>query len=425
MGGRGIEDLENHRLNRNIIGVPMAELNLRQEIIGIHERIKSYEEQIKKAQRIVIFVGCDDGRVGVPGSAIDINGESVLFIYVPKIGGGVVEATQIRSVYDFCISLGVSPESISVITTQHGNDDEVKHAISVLKNGDSSGFDGHETCGLRAALAKAGASFGDRISGLSDLINTHRDMSYGGFIGKMHDDRQDDIQGKQLAQLKELVDDIAEHLELPPRLIWIAITKNNSNDMSQNLNETTNYLRELLADLRIDIEVKKGLYNHTFGEVVVIDGDADLKIETINFGLEDSHHPDGDYDHQDPRVLVGSIGDRFFIPDGVVLPESVGVVRDNDFSAAALGRSVEDVLDVLAELFYAAHTKAVGGHGNNFEHSQAIILICDSENEVDLLYKALESDEFKETMRQDFMKAFGKVDILNIEKESLIEYDLN
>lgn len=393
--------------------LPSLEIELR----GAQLRIAEYKQRIAVADRIIIMGGCDDGRVGAPAQLFEEGGLRTLVIYIPIIGGGVVGADQIQQVVESCIAHGATQDAISVIWTQHGNSTEIEQALACKHNQTIS--QDCISCGLRGVLATASKEFSSFFQAHAKLIREKRALSYGQLLASID---TADNQGQIFLNVLSV---IALQFGVPTRLIWIALTQNYAGDMVENLLSVTNTLRSDLRLIESTVPIYSGLFDHKKATVTVVKPGIETKIiadgDPIKLPLR-SHHEDMDY--QDPRVVVISVGPDFHIPDGIIFPHRVGSDQiDNDFSAASLRVTQEDILNKLAEVSYSAHVKNVG-HGKNFKHAEEMIIRCSTQAETAVVLQALSTPEFIQEMRSLFAAAFGKISIVTLETGSVIEFSL-
>ena len=391
---------------------------MQKELHGVKQRIAEYTQFIAAADQIIIMGGCDDGRVGAPAKLFDIHGSQALVIYVPMIGGGVVDIGQLQQIITYCVQNGANRDSLSIMWTQHGSSEEVSQALA-CKHGKQVAQE-CISCGLRGVVQTASNEFGSFFSTYAEVIRENGSLSYGQLLASI------DTHNNSGQIFLDALSIIAQRFGVTARLIWIALTKNYSGDIIENLTQVTKQLQTDANMLDLGVPIYGGLFNHATDEVTVVEPGNETRIiasgEPIQLPLRSSHPEDLSF--QDPRVLVLAVGPDSHIPDGVIFPRRVGSDEiDNDFSAATLGLSQEDILNKLAELCYPASAKNAK-HGKNFEHAEEMIIRCSTNRETALVLEALASTEFSHEMRPLFAAAFGTISIVTLETEKVTVYEL-
>lgn len=343
--------------------------SLKKELEGVRGRIETYKKGLQSVKKILIVVGCDDTRVGVTPEIVEVDGQSTMMIYTPKIGGGVPSAEEIQSILDALSDLGCTND-IEVILTQHGSTDEVlghSHEIA---------------CGLRAKYADIALSYPELASEFLQIAERESVTS-------------ETVLSNLPERMRAILSELSQKTHLPIRLLKIALLNNGSGDIAENGRIVEKRTTAVFEKAGISVPVKSARYDHNRKSIVFSDGDA------IAAGVEEWKE-----NFQDPRYVVISIGKMAsIISDGIILPETVGITN-NDFSTGAIANQ-ESILDAFAEAWYAAHNhhSAEQGHphGQNFIQTSACVLLCDGDAELELVNSVLKSDEY----RNDYAEAFG------------------
>jgi hypothetical protein len=339
--GKGGTVINSHE---SVVGLPSFVEQLRGEVSGLEEREQAYFRSAREADTVMIVLGCDDSRQGIPDGTQTLDGfGETLFAFVPAIGGGV-SRKNLPAVIDQFITKGIEIDHIVVAVTQHGNSAEVKDAME--------GRDGARTCGLRGVLQKVEAG---------------------------------------------------EQVHIPQGLADHAQATNQSSSMIKNLSYVFTETQQLLENT--GVRVIGGYYDHEGDDIDGKSIDFTLGLESpISFSLvqQDAWH----HSHQDPSVLVVSVGKRAVsLPDGKILPTTVGDGVNNDFNSAAV--SEESLMTALYEQWYAlSHVRGEG----NFQNTEHMVIICDGEEQVGWVKKFMGSEDYK----NDFEKYVAKLGGLHI-----------
>ncbi|MCB9801788.1 MAG: hypothetical protein H6774_01740 [Pseudomonadales bacterium] len=348
------------------------------ENVSLRDRVKFYEDKIvARATRIVIVVGCDDGRVGVSGK---LEKDGKLLLYVPQIGGGAPTEQTMQAIMRQIRILNTRA-TLEILLTQHGNSAER------LDHTDAA------TCGLRGVFKQHSQALLDLGQKLRDQNSITYDLMTN-------------------FQLKEEVATIANSIGIPPALVYVAAMRNFSGNWRKNLQHVHTVAQTWTFDEGIAIHT--GYFDHTDGAIYHAEN-----VETVlhNQTLQSDHSENMDY--QDPACAVISVGKRAIVlHDGYIDPIKVGVgAIDNDFSACAL--TIGGLMGALGEVWYAMNNH-IHPHGQNFANLSKLLFVCDGDEEVEMVKNALSSDEFKQTMLAAYQGA--EVKIVSLAKGE--EYDL-
>jgi len=253
---------------------------------------------------------------------------SLGFIFVPVIGGGTPEASLLKAVYDECLAQGVTSERLSIWLTQHGDTEEIAHALAA--DGKSAG--GKVTCGARKAALSEGRGLPEA---LRDLV-----------------------------------------CKLSPSMLG-------------NGQLVKRSVVSALKECDISCAVELAYYDHEKKTIILVDDHGRrLDGETaINTGLELWRES-----FQDPSVVVVSYGPKAAAtPHGVAFPETVGTLGNNDFSAACADDAglLRVFAEIEYPLLHKAEHHNGHAHDNNFAHLSGLIVLVDDKAYADRLTSML------------------------------------
>lgn len=327
--------------------------NFQQEILGFEERSEDWYKQAKSADEMWFVVVCDDSREGVPTGLIDFEGKKVLMHAIPAIGGGVPRYNLPQLLSEYQAG-NVTVEKMRVVTTQHGSSNETTKTM--FGHGESG-----LTCGLRGVLASP-----------------------------------------------------EKQAHIPEGLLKHAGSINFSSDMRENGDKVLIATQELVSSLPgfEAVPVSQAYYDHSQKVIHLIDPDSE-EVKAIELGLDK-----WDKSHQDPRLLVVSLGAKSAsLPDGVILPNSVGLGINNDFNSASA--DPDNYLGAFWEQWYAL--SHVGGHGedHNFEHTQAMVVIVDNAAWQVKVEKFISSSDFETHFRGHVAK-LGGIYLVNLDSKKVV-----
>lgn len=361
-----------------------------QELAGLSDRISHYYEELRKADRVVVVIGCDDGRVLFPIHTQEEMGaegqtERVMYVYLPKIGSGVPEAQVLMDARSEVRSIVGDDKPISFMVTQHGHPSK---EVDLLLAGNEPL---ELTCGLRAVFS----AHTEELSQIGSMLRAKQLEE--AWIEDLNTDETQDIYTRLLA--------LEEKTSVPALLLLVAAAHNFSGSLFENLEAVQTRVAELIGE-----PVTAVIYDHNQKQLIYVES----RTEAARVNLDVKPWEES---HQDPAGLIVSYGRKnLVIADGIVLPESIGEGESNDFAAAATG-DWKKLVKALAEVWYAAshftEHQEHKGHGKNFKNVQFCAIHCDDAVHVEEAKKALRSEYFVKKLLPAY-RALGEIQLIDV-----------
>lgn len=368
----------------NIVENPML-IDLRAELRSVGERMQMYEVQLTGSERVVIVVGCDDSRVGVPIEVID----GTSYIYLPVIGGGIPEKEMLDAVLTQLKTLKITPRNkVQILLTQHGSTEEIKLVFAK----DAEEACRHITCGLRAVVEQNRDEFQKLRHALTSYLRTQNVADF--------------------LRAATLLDQISKSTGVPRRLLLRAVHNNKSSYMQANLRAVLEAVESMSLGVKA---ILTGYYDHELKRIELT-GRFTSHSGNIQLPLEPWQNT-----FQDPSVITISFGPRAaVVHNGVILPDTIGSEPGKSFNAVA-SSTTDQLTNALAEAWYAANSATSGDHGQNFVSTNRCIILCDNQAFVETAKKVLGSEEFLTELGEAYQKV-GPIILVNLEQADAEEY---
>lgn len=395
---------------------------LQAEAQGSRQRAKAFFQLIRETGQLHIVLGCDDGRVGVPSTPVDIvmpdgSKRATMMLYLPKIGAGRPDKELLAELVAYvCRRAELSKDNVWILVTQHGSTSEITQTLAgepVSK----------VTCGLRGVLQAVKSQFLPQYTQFllkSARIDAH---SYEEILQVKKHGRNELKQDAQA--LLDILDTLSTSLggnAVPHRLLVAALLHNYSPDIVMNARRTMTQVRAMQIVDRAHVQ----LYFFDHDRTCLVDEEMQIVSQ---LGLSSEHRQDMTF--QNPKVACISFGAKAAaIPDSAVFHQTIPMRQvDIGFNSVA-AQSVNDLLDSFAEVWYAAsHHNAVVKAGRkedastSFADLELVIIKCSDQDYVDTALEALRAIEFKCDFQTEFEK-LGKVFLCNLENELVQEVKL-
>lgn len=389
------------------------------EIEGMLSRIERYKQQLLEADSVVITLVCSDSRVVLPSGVqlhtmVDGSKQRVMYVGIPTIGGGVPSRSRLRGVMKTLERWGVNPGKLKILVTQHGDTEEIKSSHS------------HEASCVSCGLRKFFSEYKTELSQIrEELLWWTREYKRKTNNPKAAPDRVSlEFLDQKIPHIMSLVTELNRQTGLPRRLIVRAAYRNTSFEMHANLLDTWDRVGNyLLADefkaIFASCVVAAANYDHQRKELIFPSEYASLRTQNLTLPLALPARSDR---IQSPENVIVSFGENAIcLHNGVLLPHLAGSEArpDNVFRSAASIPSVPTVMCALAEAFYAVVHKVHPHGGNqNFADLQRLIMVCDSQQHVQVLKEAVASREFEMDFKPTFAKLNdGQLIILNLHSQ--------
>lgn len=326
------------------------------EVVGITERYAEHQERAVQADRVILVCGCDDSRVGVPAE------------------------------------LQTMPDG--------------SKALMIFVSAIGGGAPDREL--LESVLSEV-ESWGVTPDKMEILTTQHGSTKEVGLVAD-HDHSAEDCISCGLRKVLQSAEKGATPA-IPQRLLVRATAINTSSSMEAN----GKAVAEKIAQYELGVPLRRGYFDHQGKTISVVSPEGEIS-EVVALEYEKWEPA-----HQDPEGLVVSFGAKTnAIHDGIVLPESIGTGKSNDFSASALATE-DDFLNAFAEIWYAAshHADHVAGHGHdlNFANTKFCAVICDNQAYVDRAKEAMKTAEFQTTYAP-VVKDLGGIQLINMQDET-------
>lgn len=379
-------------------------------------RIAKYKKKLIDSDMVVVTLVCSDSRVVLPIEPLSVQMDDgtekmMVFIGVPTIGGGFPSKSRTRGVIRTLERWGVPKEKIKILVTQHSDGKE--------RNAGKAEPECKITCGLRNLLSKYEVELTSIREQL--MVWSRRYKQQLNDPTAAPDRLELSVIGNAAPEIMAEVVALHKKTGLPRRLIIRAAYRNSSFDIKDNLLESLDKVAEYVAgdeyaDMYLTCLVAAAYYDHLQKELEFPSKYADLGMKSDKLPLGLKPRTDS---VQKPRNVVISFGeDAICLHNGVILPHFAGAqsLPDDVFRACASISSVPTVLCAFAEAFYAVvHKVHPHERDANFSTLERVIVVCDSDEQEEIVYKALQSDEFK----QDFLPVFsqfnnGEITVVNL-----------
>lgn len=368
---------------------------IKNELLGMKERLRSFEVLACQADLVVLTIVCCDSRVVLPDTLQTIQTaegtKQVLFIPIPTIGSGAPSRSRLRGVLSQIRSWGVDPEKIRLLVTQHGDTQEVE------------GEHDHITCGLR--------KFFD--TNKKELKRLRRQLiPWSVAYKRTHQDRSLapdrlslEILRREAPAIMNLVDRLYEAsgkdsaTRIPRRLLIRSAYRNSDFDLEENEIGVFERLQEYLqdpeySDITGTCQIGIAKYDHQKKQLLMHNADANLAFPPVIEFPELTARTDS---HQDPDYVVISFGaETIPHPISTILPEHCGTqIPDNAFRTVASIPTVPTLLCAMAEGAYAIlhHNHP---HDKNFVNLKKLLILCDNDAYVQVVQEMMRDPEFRE-----------------------------
>ena len=316
---------------------------LQLEFSGVNARVNNFYADLRKAHEVIILMGCDDSREDVPVRLVEIPDRKlkVGFLFVPVLGGGVPDGAVLRAVHQKFRDEQIPADKISFMTTQHGNTQEVQHALEEPPDTGTK-----ITCGARKARAEGTAALPSELAELISALES---------------------------------------------------------DMIENGLKSFRALEQMLPQLGIKAGLTCGLYDHELKTVAFLDRHGNKTEQKINLGLNEWHESfqDPAYVVISAGIKAAAVPHGVAFP----LSIGVKGNNDFNITAADTAGLLRALAEAEYPLLHAYEHRSPRGHAHdlNFKNLSGVIALCDDTCFVEKLQNALtERPKFRELVASLF-----------------------
>lgn len=401
------------------------------DALTLNERVGQYIESLRTADIVCIVTTCCDSREVVPSHEFSItkDGESktVIMVSVPTIGGGALSRMRIKLLVDSLIAYGVDTKKITVLVTQHGDEQEI-----IAATRDAITDEIACTCGARQVIRQAQSSISDSLKRkFATWVRSVKEK-----VGREQGPDKGLTWAPDRATLEELyglnptlmfkIAGIAESLHIPRRLLIRVLHRLADSNILNNADTTLAKVAEAITLKFPDdwpfMRVISALYEHNSKKLYFPEeedqwlGDSQvLDLKTVSPEMKQR-----EVSYQDPDYVVISFGQKAIsIPPEVLLAHlakgSANITSDNPtnwkfdniFATNASTIDAPTLYCGLSEAFYAvSHSGQVhqgdNKHGPNFAHLKKLIIVVQDDVAAEIARDIVNDEEY----REDFAPVF-------------------